>query len=73
MYLTIAHLDFISPTSKSKILRKWDTLFLSFDGHDFFGSCESDSVEEQRFKYDSRAEPGTSASITVNHKFQIQL
>ena len=26
MYLTIAHLDFISPTSKSKILRKWDTL-----------------------------------------------
>ena len=26
MYFTIAHLDFISPKSKSKILRKWDTL-----------------------------------------------
>ena len=26
MYLTIAHLDSISPTSKSKTLRKWDTL-----------------------------------------------
>ena len=30
MYLTIAHLDFKSPTSKSKILRKWDTLEIIF-------------------------------------------
>ena len=26
MYLTFAHLDFITLTTKSKILRKWDTL-----------------------------------------------